>query len=95
MAGTWPTIVAKAARDNAERASTVVGITVAAGSLGCIVAPPIMGLLFGVVPPSLAMAAPAIPLLAGSALAALSGAPRRRAGRLEVAAAPARPISAD
>jgi len=95
MAGTWPTIVAKAARDNAERASTVVGITVAAGSLGCIVAPPVMGLLFGAVPPSLAMAAPAIPLLAGSALAALSGAPRRRAGRLEVAAAPARPISAD
>jgi len=95
MAGTWPTIVAKAARDNVERASTVVGITVAAGSLGCIVAPPIMGLLFGVVPPSLAMAAPAIPLLAGSALAALSGTPRRRAERVEVAVTPAKPASAD
>jgi AAHS family benzoate transporter-like MFS transporter len=70
MAGAWPTIVAKTARDNAERASTVVGITVAAGSLGCIVAPPVMGLLFGALPPVVAMAAPAIPLLAGSALAA-------------------------
>jgi fucose permease len=70
MAGAWPTIVAKTARDNAERASTVVGITVAAGSLGCIVAPPVMGLLFGVISPVVAMAAPAIPLLAGSALAA-------------------------
>jgi fucose permease len=70
MAGAWPTIVAKTARDNADRASTVVGITVAAGSLGCIVAPPIMGLLFGAIPPSLAMVAPALPLLLGSGLAA-------------------------
>jgi MFS transporter, FHS family, glucose/mannose:H+ symporter len=76
MAGAWPTIVAKTARDNSERASTVVGITVAAGSLGCIVAPPVMGLLFGAIPPAMAMAAPAIPLLAGSALAAWQ-APRR------------------
>jgi fucose permease len=95
MAGSWPTIIAKTAHDNASRASAVVGITVAAGSLGCIVAPPIMGLLFGAVPPSLAMAAPAIPLLAGSALAALSGAPRRKVGQLAVAVTPARPASAD
>jgi fucose permease len=91
MAGTWPTIVAKAARDNADRASTVVGITVAAGSLGCIVAPPVMGLLFRSAPPALAMAAPAIPLLVGSALAAFPGAPRRRARRPAVAARPANP----
>jgi MFS family permease len=78
MAGTWPTIVAKAARDNPDRASTVVGITVAAGSLGCIIAPPVMGYLFVVAPPALAMAAPAIPLLAGSALAAWSS-PRKAA----------------
>jgi fucose permease len=70
MAGAWPTIVAKVARDNAGRASTVVGITVAAGSLGCIVAPPVMGLLFETAPAALAMAAPAIPLLIGSGLAA-------------------------
>jgi fucose permease len=70
MAGAWPTIVAKVARDNAGRASTVVGITVAAGSLGCIVAPPVMGLLFEAAPAALAMAAPAIPLLMGSGLAA-------------------------
>ena len=78
MAGTWPTIVATTARANAGRASAVVGITVAAGSVGCIVAPPIMGLLFDLVPPALAMAAPAVPLLAGGLLAA--AAPRRKAG---------------
>jgi fucose permease len=94
MAGTWPTIVAKAARDNADRASTVVGITVAAGSLGCIVAPPVMGLLFGSAPATIAMAAPAVPLLAGGALAAFSGTPRRKAERLEVAATPAGPPGA-
>jgi fucose permease len=77
MAGAWPTTIAKTARDNAERASTVVGITVAAGSLGCIVAPPVMGLLFGALPPAVAMAVPAVPLLAGSALAAWR-APRPR-----------------
>ena len=36
MAGTWPTIVATTARGNAGRTSAVVGITVAAGSVGCI-----------------------------------------------------------
>jgi predicted MFS family arabinose efflux permease len=94
MAGAWPTIIAKTARDNADRASTVVGITVAAGSLGCIVAPPVMGLLFGSVPPTLAMAAPALPLMAGAALATFSGTPRRKAGRLDVAVTPARPAGA-
>ena len=79
MAGTWPTIVATTARDNAGRASAVVGITVAAGAVGCIVAPPVMGLLFDLVPPALAMAAPAVPLLVGGMLAA--AAPRRKAGK--------------
>ena len=78
MAGTWPTIMATTARANAGRASAVVGITVAAGSVGCILAPPIMGLLFDLIPPALAMAAPAVPLLAGGMLAA--AAPRRQAG---------------
>jgi MFS family permease len=89
MAGTWPTIVAKAARDNSDRASTVVGITVAAGSLGCIVAPPVMGYLFVVAPPALAMAAPAIPLLLGSALAAVPG---RRRGTEAAESAPPGPL---
>ena len=79
MAGTWPTIMATTARENAGRASAVVGITVAAGSVGCILAPPIMGLLFDLIPPALAMAAPAVPLLAGGMLAA--AAPRRQAGQ--------------
>ena len=79
MAGTWPTIVATTARANAGRASAIVGITVAAGSVGCILAPPLMGLLFDRIPPALAMAAPAVPLLAGALLAA--AAPRRPAGQ--------------
>jgi fucose permease len=87
MAGTWPTIMATTARANASRASAVVGITVAAGSVGCIVAPPIMGLLFDLIPPALAMAAPAVPLLAGGMLAA--AAPRRQAGPLEAVPTPA------
>jgi fucose permease len=81
MAGTWPTIMATTARENVGRASAVVGITVAAGAVGCILAPPIMGLLFGLVAPALAMAAPAVPLLAGGLLAA--AAPRRKARQLE------------
>ena len=88
MAGTWPTIMATTARENAGRASAVVGITVAAGAVGCILAPPIMGLLFGLIPPALAMAAPAIPLLAGAMLAA--AAPRRQARQLEAVPTPAK-----
>jgi hypothetical protein len=53
-----------------------------------------MGLLFGSVPPALAMAAPALPLLAGAALAAFSGTPRRKVGRLDVAVTPASPAGA-
>lgn len=82
MAGAWPTIVAKAARDHPGRASSVVGIIVAAGSVGCIVAPPIMALLFDLIPPALAMAAPAVPLLVGAMLAA--AAPRSRPGHFTV-----------
>jgi fucose permease len=88
MAGTWPTIMATTARANASRASAVVGITVAAGSIGCILAPPIMGLLFDLIPPTLAMAAPAVPLLAGGVLAV--AAPRRQSGPLEAVPTPAK-----
>jgi len=87
MAGTWPTIVATTTRANTGQASAVVGITVAAGSLGCIVAPPFMGALFGLILPALAMAAPAVPLLVGGLLAA--AAPSRKAGQLAAVPAPA------
>ena len=40
-----------------------------------------MGLLFDLMPPALAMAAPAVPLLAGGLLAA--AAPRRKVGQIE------------
>lgn len=69
MAGAWPTVVALTAARHRAVSSTVVGVTVAVGSLGCVIAPPIMGLLFQVADPSLVMALPAIPLLLGGLLA--------------------------
>ena len=65
-----------------------LGITVAAGAVGCILAPPIIGLLFDLIPPALAMAAPAVPLLAGGMLAA--AVPRRKTEPLEAAPTPAK-----
>ena len=70
MAGAWPTTVAlTASRHTGEYANTVVGATVAVGALGCILAPPVMGGLFQVVNPAIAMAMTSIPLLVGGALA--------------------------
>ena len=65
MSGSWPTTIALTAAGHRHRASTVVGVTVAVGSLGCIVGPPIMGFLFQVANPALVMCLPAIPLLGG------------------------------
>jgi fucose permease len=69
MAGAWPTVIALTAAQHREFASTVVGVTVAIGSLGCVIAPPLMGLLFQVADPALVMAVPAVPLLLGGLLA--------------------------
>ena len=69
MGGAWPTTVALTGVRHRRRASTVVGVTVALGALGCVVAPPLMGVLFQVIDPGLVMALPAIPLLFGGLLA--------------------------
>ena len=68
MSGAWPTTVALAGARHRRRASTVVGVTVAIGALGCVVAPPLMGALFQFANPALAMAMPALPLLIGALL---------------------------
>jgi len=65
MAGSWPTTIALTAARHRDHASTVVGASVAMGSLGCIVCPPIMGFLFQLTNPALVMGLPAIPLLLG------------------------------
>jgi len=69
MAGAWPTAVALTAVENRDVSSTAVGVTVAFGAVGCIVSPLVMGRLFGLVPPAVAMVAPALPLIAGALLA--------------------------
>ena len=66
MASAWPTVVALAAARNPTNANTVIGMTVAAGSLGCIISPPIMGRLLGSLDPALAMSLAALPLLLGA-----------------------------
>ncbi len=46
-AGIWPLIVGMAAaRSSARDSGRVVGVTVASGALGCIVAPPVLGFIF-------------------------------------------------
>jgi fucose permease len=66
MGGAWPTAVALTGARHRRHASTVVGVTVALGALGCIVAPPLMGAMFQIVDARLVMAMPAIPLLLGA-----------------------------
>ena len=69
MGGAWPTAVALTGARHRRYASTVVGLTVALGALGCVVAPPLMGSMFQAADSRLVMALPAIPLLVGGLLA--------------------------
>jgi MFS family permease len=69
MGGAWPTAVALTGARHRRHASTVVGVTVALGALGCIAAPPLMGVLFQTTNAGLVMALPAIPLFLGGLLA--------------------------
>jgi FHS family glucose/mannose:H+ symporter-like MFS transporter len=69
MGGAWPTTVALTGARHRSHASTVVGVTVALGALGCVAAPPIMGSLFQYCDPGLVMALPAFPLVLGGLLA--------------------------
>jgi hypothetical protein len=83
MGGAWPTAVALTGARHRRRASTVVGVTVAIGALGCVVAPPVMGTLFQVTDPGAVMALPAIPLLLGGLLSL--PVPRRMDGHCSTA----------
>jgi MFS family permease len=66
MAGSWPATVALAAARNPVNTNTVIGMTVAAGSIGCILSPLIMGHLIGSLNPGVAMSLAAFPLSFGA-----------------------------
>ena len=54
FAGTWPLIVGLAAARSGNASGRVVGITVACGALGCVVAPPLFGPVLAGATPRLA-----------------------------------------
>jgi MFS family permease len=66
FAGAWPLIVAVASERVAGHSGTVVGLTVAAGSLGCVAAPPLMALGLARLPPAAVFPVAALPLVAGA-----------------------------
>ena len=68
FSGTWPLIVGLSATRNPGYSGTVVGITVAAGAIGCITAPPILSYLFIYTSPTLAVASLSAPLILGAIL---------------------------
>lgn len=67
MSGIWPFIVGLAISGNPRYSGTVVGLTVAIGSLGVVVAPPMMDLLLRWFP-RWAYAGASLPLFLGAAL---------------------------
>jgi fucose permease len=73
FAGTWPFIIGLTAMRNPGFSGTVVGLTVAGGAVGCVLAPPVVGALLLAVPPGLAMALLSLPLFLGAALALSMG----------------------
>lgn len=70
MSGIWPLIIALTTTLNPRYSGTVVGITVACGSLACVLAPPIVGGLLITLHPPLAIALLALPLMIGAVLLA-------------------------
>lgn len=69
FAGTWPLIIGLTTGRNPGLSGTVVGLTVAVGALGCIVAPLVLGGLFLVLPAGGVFALLSLPLFAGAFLA--------------------------
>ncbi len=70
FAGTWPLIVGLATAWNPRYSGTVVGVTVAVGSLGCIAAPLALAPAFQRLPPVTVFPLSALALLAGAAVLA-------------------------
>ncbi len=62
FAGTWPLVVGLAANRNPRHTSSVLGIVIATGALGCVVAPPTMALLLETLPASWAYPLCSIPI---------------------------------
>lgn len=71
FAGTWPLIVGMTASRNRGHSGTVIGVTVAVGSLGCVVGPIYMGIARQVMSPTAAFATASIPLLLAALLVLL------------------------
>ncbi len=68
FAGTWPLLVALASVRAGPHHDSLVGLTIAAGALGCIAAPPLMNRLLGGLPPRLVFAVMALPLALAAVL---------------------------
>lgn len=80
FSGTWPLLIGLTAKLNPGYSGTVIGVTIAAGAVGCVVAAPVMGLGFRLLPLPVAFSGASLSLLAGSALILFAQArPGRRA----------------
>jgi len=71
FAGTWPLIISMVAMRHSTRSGAAVGVTVAAGSVGCIAAPAVISPLFASGHASLMFAVAAGALFVGGALVLL------------------------
>ncbi|MFA6567316.1 MAG: MFS transporter [Victivallales bacterium] len=71
FSGTWPLIVGLTAKINPGYSGTVIGITVASGAVGTVVAAPVMGLCFNLLPLSHAFSFASGSLFVGAILIVL------------------------
>lgn len=71
FSGIWPLIVARASKRAARHNASLVGLTVAAGSLGCIAAPPLANALMDLLPLRMLFVALAVPPLLAAVLIAI------------------------
>lgn len=77
LAGGWPLIVAMASARAKNHSGTLVGLTIAAGSLGCVAAPLLMNLVMRVLPMPLIFVVMAIPLAVAAGVVVGSASHRR------------------
>lgn len=68
FSGIWPMIIGYTAKINPGYSGTVIGITVASGAIGAVVAAPIMGLCFHLLPLAYAFGFASFSLLVGCSL---------------------------
>lgn len=68
FSGTWPLIIGLTAKINPGYSGTVIGGTVAAGAVGTVVAAPVMGLCFTLLPLTYAFSFASISLFIGATL---------------------------